>query len=316
MKTRKFAKRYFFLTVLIILSVLPIVIRSNYIIYILTLSYILSILSVGYNLIYGYTGILTFFWGASYCIGAYTSALLTLNWGIPVWMAFFLSGIFSAGVSALISIIGLRLSDFFFWMTTWLFAWLVNLVVYNEAEITGGPMGLRNIPAPESILGVSFNNYISYYYLALCMLLLTTFAIYWIIKSNLGIIFKSIREDALLSEHIGHNAFLYRVLAISIGSFFAGLAGSLYAHYIGYLHPSILGTWTTLEIICYIIVGGVGTVLGPIIGTIFVIFALEFLRITTEIRMVIFGLVVLISIIGAPKGIWGTIKSKLGLDTK
>jgi len=307
----KSAKKFtLILVALVILLVIPIVVRSEYIIYILTLGFILSILSVGYNLMYGYTGILNFFWGASYCIGAYTSALITLKWGIPVWIAIVLSGLCSMGVSVLVSVVGFRLSDFFFWMITWLFAWLVGLLVYNEAEITGGPMGLKSIPPPEPILGINFNNYTSYYYLALCMLLLSVFIIHKIVKSNFGKVFISIREDALLSECAGHNTFLYKILSASFGSFFAGLAGSLYAHFIQYLHPSILGIWTTLEIICYLVVGGIGTALGPIIGTILMIFVSEFLRITTEIRMILFGLIIVIAVIGAPKGIWGTIKSK------
>lgn len=293
--------------VLVVLAILPQV-TSEYITYVAVLAIIYAILTGSYDLTTGYTGPLTFCHGAFYGVGAYTSALLTLKAGFPFWVAFPLSGIMVFIFAAIIGYPGLRLKGHYFAVTTFFFGHFIYLVILNSVSLTNGPMGLRNIPPPEGFLGISFTSLNSSYYLILIFGILAVVFLYFLVNSGFGKILISIRENEELSEAIGVNTSLYKVLAFSIGAGIAGLAGSLFAHFFRLLHPTTFAWMTSEMVVIMALVGGLGTLIGPIIGAGIVTLILELMRFAPEYRFIIWSVALIAILIIEPRGLMGLVR--------
>ncbi len=289
------------------LAILPQV-TSEYITYVAVLAIIYAILTGSYDLTTGYTGPLTFCHGAFYGVGAYTSALLTLKAGFPFWVAFPLSGIMVFIFAAIIGYPGLRLKGHYFAVTTFFFGHFIYLVILNSVSLTNGPMGLRNIPPPEGFLGISFTSLNSSYYLILIFGILAVVFLYFLVNSGFGKILISIRENEELSEAIGVNTSLYKVLAFSIGAGIAGLAGSLFAHFFRLLHPTTFAWMTSEMVVIMALVGGLGTLIGPIIGAGIVTLILELMRFAPEYRFIIWSVALIAILIIEPRGLMGLVR--------
>lgn len=306
-----FAKKlYFFsgLVLAILLLIFPYV-TSPYIQYITTICFIYVILASSYNLIMGYTGQLSFCHAAFYGVGAYFSALLTINTGASFWIALPLAGIACFLFAAGVGYPALKLRGAYFAVTTFFFGWLVYLVLMNWVDLTNGPLGLRGVPPPDPIWVIDFTSGITYYYFALVAFLLTTFFLHWLVNSNVGKIFISIREEETLAESLGINAMKYKVLSFAISAFFAGIAGSLFAHFLRFLHPASFAWVESDMVVIMTIVGGCGTILGPIIGAGIITFLLEFLRfIDPGLRIVIWAASFIVVVVFEPRGIMGVAK--------
>jgi len=293
--------------VLALLAILPQV-TSEYITYVAVLAIIYAILTGSYDLTTGYTGPLTFCHGAFYGIGAYTSALLTLKAGLPFWAAFPLSGIMVFIFAAIIGYPGLRLKGHYFAVTTFFFGHFIYLVILNSVSLTNGPMGLRNVPPPEGFLGISFTSLNSSYYLILIFGVLAVAFLYFLVNSGIGKILISIRENEELSEAIGVNTSLYKVLAFSTGAGIAGLTGSLFAHFFRLLHPTTFAWMTSEMVVIMALVGGLGTLIGPIIGAGIVTLILELMRFAPEFRFIIWSVALIAVLIIEPRGLMGLVR--------
>lgn len=305
-----------FLVSFVLLSLLPFFL-SEYLRYIIIICLIYGILTSSYNLVMGYTGQLSFCHAAFYGIGAYSSALLTgvfsrgvcVGRALSFWIAFPLAGILSAAIAAGVGYPALKLRGAYFAVTTFFFSWLVYLIFLNWVDVTNGPLGLRGIPRPDSLFGVNFHSYIAYYYLVLTIFIAVIATIYYIVNSNLGKIFIAIREDDILAESLGINCMKYKVLSFSLGAFFAGLAGSLYAHFLGYINPIPFSWYVSDIILIMTVVGGCGTIIGPLIGAGLIQALLEILRpIDPGLRMIFVFTSSIIAVIFEPRGIVGLYK--------
>jgi len=306
-KSPRIRNLVFIAAVLALLAILPQV-TSEYITYVAVLAIIYAILTGSYDLTTGYTGPLTFCHGAFYGIGAYTSALLTLKAGLPFWAAFPLSGIMVFIFAAIIGYPGLRLKGHYFAVTTFFFGHFIYLVILNSVSLTNGPMGLRNIPPPEGFLGISFTSLNSSYYLILIFGVLAVVFLYFLVNSGIGKILISIRENEELSEAIGVNTSLYKVLAFSIGAGIAGLTGSLFAHFFRLLHPTTFAWMTSEMVVIMALVGGLGTLIGPIIGAGIVTLILELMRFAPEFRFIIWSIALIAVLIIEPRGLMGLVR--------
>jgi branched-chain amino acid transport system permease protein len=276
--------------VLALLAILPQVF-SDYITYVAVLAIIYAILTGSYDLTTGYTGPLTFCHGAFYGIGAYASALLTMKAGFPFWVAFPLSGIMVFIFAAIIGYPG-----------------FIYLVILNSVSLTNGPMGLRNIPPPEGFLGITFTSLNSSYYLIFIFGVIAVAFLYFLVNSGIGKILISIRENEELSQAIGVNTALYKVLAFSIGAGIAGLAGSLFAHFFRLLHPTTFAWMTSEMVVIMALVGGLGTLIGPIIGAGIVTLILELMRFAPEFRFIIWSVALIAVLIIEPRGLMGLVR--------
>jgi branched-chain amino acid transport system permease protein len=287
---------------------------SEYVRYIVIICLIYGILTSSYNLVMGYTGQLSFCHAAFYGVGAYSSALLTgiyvngilISRSLSFWAAFPLAGILSAIFAAGVGYPALKLRGAYFAVTTFFFSWFVYLVFLNWVDVTNGPLGLRSIPPPDPILGLNFRSYISYYYLVLAVFIVSVIFLYYLVNSNIGKIFVAIREDETLAESLGINAMKYKILSFAISAFFAGLAGSLFAHFLRYINPTSFSWYMSDIILVMTVVGGCGTIIGPIIGAGLIQALFELLRpIDPGLRMILVFAVSIIAVVFEPRGIVG-----------
>jgi len=293
--------------VLAVLIVIPQV-ASEYITYVVVLAMIYAVLTGSYDVITGFTGPLTFCHGAFYGVGAYASALLTLKAGLPFWAAFPLSGILVFLFAVIIGYPALRLRGHYFAVTTFFLGHFIYLVILNSVKLTNGPMGLRGIKPPESIFGIDFTSLQSSYYLIFIFSVVVIVLLYMFVKSGIGKLLISVRENEELSESIGVNTAFYKVLAFSVSAGVAGLTGSMFAHFFRLLHPTTFAWMTSEMVVIMSLVGGLGTLIGPIIGAGIVTLILELMRFAPEMRFIIWSVALIAILIVEPRGLMGLVR--------
>jgi branched-chain amino acid transport system permease protein len=273
-----------------------------------------AILAVSLNLIVGYTGQISIAHGAFFGIGAYTSALLVLKLKFSFWLALPLAGIVSCLFGFVVGYPILRLKGAYFAIASMCFGLVINVIITHWIGLTRGTMGLPGIPAPNPIplpgVGpLTFDSMTSKYYLILAFLFLTTFIIRRIVNSRLGRSFIAISQDEILAESIGVYLMRYKVVAFTIGAFFAGISGSLYSIFFGFISPEVSSLDISFNSLVFVIVGGAGTMLGPILGAFFLTILPEALQVLKELRLVIFGGILVLTIIYLPRGFFPGIQS-------
>lgn len=299
-------KKSLVISFLIIIAILfPLVTKNDYYIHILTLAFIWIIAVYGLNLLLGYTGYLSLAHAGFFAIGAYALGLLTVKAEVSFWLAFILAPIITTIIGLLIGLIALRTKGDYFSIYTLCVGYVIYLVIDKWDALTGGVRGLIGIPAPGNIGPISFETPISQYYLVLTILLLSIFVMYRIIYSLVGRTFIAIRNSELLAQSIGISSKNNKLLSFVLSTFFAGLSGALYASFIRFIGPEIGSTSMVFDFLIFLIVGGMGTMAGPIIGTLLMVWLSQNLQFLQDYRMVIFGPVLVLIIIYSPNGLVG-----------
>jgi branched-chain amino acid transport system permease protein len=303
-----------FLFILIIFFT-PWVIRDAYTLHLLIMVGIYVIIAQGLNLIFGYTGLLSFGQQAYLAVGAYASALLALNFGLPFWVTLPLAIVVTVLFGLFVGFVTLRLRGPYFVIVTIGVAEIVRLVALN-IDAFGGPPGLRNIPTPSIHIGnlVSYNfqhDKTPYFYLIWALAIFTIFIVTRLMNSRQGRAFLAVRENETLAQAIGINTFSYAMFAFAISVGLTGAAGAVYAHYITHISPDISAFQWTLSMILMVVVGGQGTLWGPIIGAFVFTFLPEWLRNAEEFRLPIYGVILIIAVLFLPNGVMPWLR-KLG----
>jgi len=239
----------------------------EYILHILIISGIYVILTLSLNLIVGFTGLPSMGHAAFSCIGAYTSSLLALNMGLSPWIGLLVGACVAALSGIIIGYPSVRLKGDYLALTTFGLGVIVYSIAKNWVSLTRGPMGLPGIPG-FSIFGFQLSEIWSYLLLVLVFVMITIFIIMRIVNSPFGRILRSIREDEIASEVLGKNISKYKLLVFIIGAFFAGIAGSLYAHYITFIDPSSFTVMESITILLMVIFGGMGSISGSVVGAV------------------------------------------------
>jgi len=219
-----------------LLLAFPLVGFRPYIYRVGVLCLIYAILAASLNLLSGVAGQISLGHIAYYAVGAYASALLALNYGVPHWLLMIASFAAAAVTGLLIGLPSLRLSGGYLAITTLGFAEIIRLVMINWYGLTNGPLGLLNIPRPV-YFGYVVKENRDYFYLALAVLLITVAVLRNLINSRFGRNLKALRDDEISAETCGINCYCHKVVACVIAAGFAGVAGSLYAHYFIFLEP-------------------------------------------------------------------------------
>lgn len=250
------------------------------------------ILATSLNLITGFTGQLCLGHAGFMSIGAYFSAYLTITYSIPFIFVLILGGLLAAAVAVLIGFPTLKLKGDYFAITTLGFGEIIK-VIMNNIDAVGGPKGL-SVPKSTSFTWVYF------------IMIISVFVIYNIIKSSHGRAMISIRENEIASEAMGVNTFKYKLLAFVIAAFFAGVAGSLFAHYMTFIQPSSFDFLKSIEIITFVVFGGMGSLSGSILSAIGLTVLPEALRELNNYRMVIYAFALIILMLFRPQGLLGT----------
>jgi len=268
----------------------------SYYLQILTVIIINSILAVSLNLISGYTGQLSLGHATFMGLGAYAATLFTLKLQTPFLVSIVLGAAVAAFFGFVIGVPTLRLRGDYLAIATLGFGEITKNVLLN-LKITGGPMGLRGIPKVTNV------------YVAAAALIFVIFSLGRIINSRVGKSFIAIREDELAAEAMGINTTRFKILAFIIGAFYAGLAGGLYAFLFRYINPKDFGFMRSIEILCMVVLGGMGNTYGAVLGATIITILPEFLRSVSpaiaQYRMVLYGLLLVIMMIVKPRGIIG-----------
>ncbi len=299
------------LAVLAVALVLPLLFESPYIMHMLVMVALYVSLASSLNLILGYTGLFSLAHASFFGIGAYTSALLTIRMlKLPIWAGVVSSGFVAALFGMLIGLPSLKLRGDYLAICTLGFGQVVRLFELNSVKLTGGAMGIPGIPKPK--LFGQFLSKTGFYYVALALAVLVIIAVGKIVHSRIGRALIAIREDQAAAEACGIDATYYKVLAFSVGAFFAGLAGSIYAHYITFISPDAFSFNDSILLFCMVILGGLGTRLGPVAGASLLVILPEAARFANQYRFLIVGLVLVVCMVYRPQGLLGSYASATG----
>lgn len=244
-------------------------------------------------------------------LGAYSSALLVVNLGITFWITLVLAGVISACVALVLGYPFLRVKGIYFAILTLLTAETFRLTAYHWRSLTGGALGMLNIPPPGSIaipgiVTMTFETEAGYYYLACVIVLLSLLSLYCIEHSRLGFKWRAIREAEGLAQSIGLNVLWHKMLNFAIGCFFAGVSGALFAHYqhgLSPRQPSQFGVMSSIYLLLYMVVGGERHFAGPIIGALVLTTAAELARPLQEYQPMMIGALAIIVVLILPEGI-------------
>lgn len=292
---------------IIILIAIPFVVKSVYYLHLINYVLILIILTLGLNLLTGFTGQISIGHAGFYGIGAYVSAYLSVTMGLSFWIAFPVSGIITACIGYLIGKPILKLKGAYLSIASIGIGEITRLVLINWTEVTRGAEGFKGIPSPI-FFGIAINNDLKYYYLLVPIVILIYFLINSLIDSEVGRAFRAIRDEEIAAEFMGVNVAKMKLVSFVISSFLAGIAGSLLAHMDGYLSPFSFSFTQSVSFLMMVLAGGLGYKWGPVIGVFLLTFAKEWFRFFNEYQLIIYGLMLVLIIMFMPKGIYGSFK--------
>jgi branched-chain amino acid transport system permease protein len=302
---------YIFLLLAALLA--PLFITGDYPRHLMVMCGIWVISSMGLNLILGYVGQLNLAHGTFFGIGAYATALLIQALGFSFWLALPVGCLITAALGFLTGLPTLRTNGHYFPIATMCLGISIYYVVARWDAVTGGASGLFGLPRPDSIplplVGeISFGSTVACYYLVLAFALLTLLVISRFTRSLVGKRLAAIRGNENLAQSVGINTMRDKVIFLSISTLIAGLAGGLYAAYMGSLMAEQAHFLGSFEMLLNVMIGGVGTLAGPIIGGILLPILTEMLHFLGGLRLVVYG-VLLILIMGfLPQGIAGGLR--------
>ena len=293
--------------VLIVAAVLfPFVAGNEYQIYVMALAFVWAIAVYGMNIITGLCGQLNLAHGGFFAIGAYVLAILTVDHGWGFWWAFVAAGVAGAGFGFLAGIVSLRLKEHYFAIFTLCVGFIIYLLIDKWEELTHGALGIINIPAPNGFGLVDFTETTPFYYLALTFMVLSVWLAARITNSLLGRSFRAIRISDDLAASLGINLMRNEVLAFVLSTTYASVAGALYAGLVRFIGPAEADVVHTFDMITYLLVGGIGTLMGPLVGTMVITWLTQSLQFLEEYRMIVFGPLLVVLVIFFPRGVVGS----------
>jgi len=288
---------------------IPFLFRGPYVTHVLIFTLMNIVLASSLRLI-NLSGQLSLAHGGMMAIGAYTSTLLIMKLGLSSWMALLLGGFFAAVIACLVSFPFTRLRGMYFAIATLFLTAIVVLTAQQWRSLTGGPLGIYNIPRPDpviipGILNITFASRVDFYYLVLIIMLVSLTILYAIGRSRIGLVFRGIQQSDSLAESVGINTAGFKVLAFSIGCFFPGFMGGFYSQYMSTINPDVFGFLPTLYILIYMVVGGSEKFAGPIVGAFVLTILPEVMRPLKQFQPFFFAGVLMLVIFLMPEGIVG-----------
>ena len=292
---------------LIVAILLPKWIPNRYYQGVINTALIFAILSMSLNTLSGCTGLFCVGFIAFYGIGAYGAAILVTRHGWPILLGLLAGGVISMAFSLLLGLPTMRLRGMYFAVATLAFGEIMYQLFVNWVSLTGGSNGIKSIPAPNWF-GISFRKPENYYYILLAAAIITIILTRNLINSRPGRAMLSIRENDIAAEAMGVDVPKYKMLAFAASTFFAGVAGGLFAFYARYIDPTSFVNAESSAVLAMMVVGGIGSISGSFIGGLVLSILPEMMRFLGNIRLVLYGLAVVVIIIFAPKGIGGLIE--------
>jgi len=298
-------KRYFPLVVLALLSIVPLLGLSTYMMHILILVIMWTVIGMAWNLLGGYCGQVSFGHAAFYGTGAYTAGILYYKLGLSAWWGVPASIAVVAILSLIVGFVCLRLRGPYFALGTLAIGVIMRVTAENLVDLTQGDLGIL-------IQERTWVEKIWYYYIILLIAAVTFLVIKLVVESKLGYYFVAIREDQDAAESLGINTTLYKIIALCLSGVLTGIAGAFYTNYMGYIDPGVVFALHDISIvtIMVVMVGGVATYWGPAVGALIMVFLAEIIRSIPGLgaaHHTLFGILLIVIIIFLPNGIVGDI---------
>jgi branched-chain amino acid transport system permease protein len=303
------AERNFLIGFLLLMVAFTLGVGDEYLLHIAVLILLYTVLATSLNLIVGYVGEFPLGHVAFFGIGAYTLALGATRLGLSPAVLLPLAGVVSALAGLLIGGVTLRLKGPFFVIVTLAFAEVLRLLANNWIGLTNGPMGVSNVPHPAFLDAAGWlSGKRGYAMLGVLITAVTLFIAYRLVHSNAGRAAVTLRENRYVAVSVGIDPVRYALFVFTVAAFLAGLAGAYYASYISYVGPEVFGFPFTVSMIIMVLLGGKGTLSGPVIGAVVVTLLEEYLREFKELRLSLFGLIVMGVVLFSPNGVMGYLR--------
>lgn len=286
------------------LFLFPLIYQDPYILGILVIANVYAVVAASWDMFTGFTGRFNFGQAFFFGIGAYVSGFLNLGLGLSPITTIPIAGMVAVATSLALGYPTLRLRGPYFALATLVYPLIMARLTFAFSEIFGGEEGLYGLSrlAPNRVYE---------YYASLSFMVLVLVIFIYLANSRLGLILESIREDEQGASALGINVTKYKLIAFMISGFFTGVAGGFYAHYIAFAGPTTFSPEISIGAIAMTVVGGIATIVGPIVGAYLLIGTLEILRVTIELRLLIYGMLLLIIILFFQRGLLGNIKKTL-----
>lgn len=257
---------------------------------------VFAVYALSWNLLVGYTGQISFGHAFFFGGGAYASVLLNKYLGIPAPLAMAMSGVMCGLAGVILGYPCLRVRGIYLALMTWAFPLIFLGFVMYFGEVFGREMGISGYQ------GLSLSYSVNYY-VSLALVVLTVLATMVIVNSRFGLIIQSIRDNEVLAESVGINISKYKILFFSLSGVIAGISGAFYAHFLKSITPELLAVDMSILVIIMVIVGGLGSIVGPLMGAYLVTFLNNYLLYIPELRMMIYAIVLIVTLFLRPKGL-------------
>ncbi len=300
-------KKIFFLVILVLILTLPIFVSNLYYLHIINLVGIYTLVTIGLNILSGYTGQTSMGQAGFFAVGTYVTSLMMMNFDLPFFVALVIGVVITSIFGLIISIPAMKLTGPYLVLATVGFGEIVRLVLLNWTPVTRGAAGLTGIPFPE-IFALQIKTEKQFYYFIIFFVVLGLYIATRIAKSKIGRTFSAIREDDLAAEAMGVNVTRYKIIAFVISAMFAGLAGGLFGTFSGVTSPDSFTFDDSISFLCMSVVGGNKTIIGAVVGAFVLTGLSEALRVFQGTRLIIYGLILIFTVIYMPNGLVGILE--------
>ncbi|MCF6186391.1 MAG: high-affinity branched-chain amino acid ABC transporter permease LivM [Desulfobulbaceae bacterium] len=268
------------------------------------------VLGLGLNIVVGVAGLLDLGYVAFYAVGAYSYALLNMHFGLGFWMVLPIGGLLAASLGILLGFPVLRLRGDYLAIVTLGFGEIIRLILENWNDFSQGPSGISNIPRPGLFgLHLSLDQSITYlYYLVIAMVLFTIFVVNRLQNSRIGRAWFALREDEIACQAMGIDKTRTKLTAFALGAFWAGMVGVIFAAKTTFVNPASFTFLESAIILCIVVLGGMGSIIGVILAALILILMPEYLRAFSDYRMLVFGAVLVTMMIFRPQGLIANVR--------
>ncbi len=293
-----------------ILAAIAPLLLNRYYIQILALIGIFIIVSVGMNILVGFSGIVSIGHAGLMAAGAYVSAYLNKQFGLPFWVTLIIAVLVAVILGFLLSVAVLRAGGLYLAMITIAFGVVIDEVLIRWSSFSGGPLGISGIERPS--IGAFKFGLTEIYYMIAVIAGIAIWITYNLRSSQWGRTMLAVKENQIAAESLGVFSSRIRSVAFVISAVLAGLGGALYAHMNGFISPDLFGFFTSIQLVLISILGGAGTILGPLVGSVIIVSLPEILDVVDALRLAVFGALMLAVLYVLPKGVVGTINDFIG----
>jgi len=324
-----FGRVWLLIGIFILFGIIPLI-SSSSILYVLNKIGIYAVAAIGLNILIGYTGQISLGHGAFFGVGAYTAAILATRVNFSFLLAVPIAGITTAAAGMIFGLPSSRLKQFYLLMATMAGQFIIEYVLLQWESLTGGINGI--VVPSAALFGLDLGSDRSFYYIIFICFTFLTWAAVNMVRTRYGRAFVAIRDNEKAAEGMGIPIFPYKLLSFAISSFYAGVAGALFAYYMMSVTPEPFNLWLSIEFVAMIMIGGLGSIPGSVFGTIFIVSLNEIWSYITEylmnvgvmdvaitiapLREFVFGLAIVLFIIFEPKGlseVWRIVRSSFRL---